>query len=217
MSKNSFTKVVAFHCIWLFVLSLIPSFPSEAEMTFGPIKQVTGNVLPDAKEIPRPLYNPGRRNQTLQPSAKPEPLPVEATKPEEALFGDVNRDGLFDADDIFLIVQFADGFRYGSEEELSSADLNQDGEVDIQDAFLGIAKLLESGGLSEKEGNDLLREIGFFMDPNGNFIAISISVSTAPLDVVLKALFDELMRMLKQLQEMKRLQESMEQNSHQGG
>ncbi len=58
------------------------------------------------------------------------------TLPEVVLYGDLNGDGEIDITDAGLLIQYCNGMRELTEEQLAAADLNDDGEVSLADAAL---------------------------------------------------------------------------------
>lgn len=58
------------------------------------------------------------------------------TLPEVVLYGDLNGDGEIDITDAGLLIQYCNGMRGLTEEQLAAADLNDDGEVSLADAAL---------------------------------------------------------------------------------
>ena len=56
--------------------------------------------------------------------------------PEDVLYGDVNGDGEIDITDAGLLIQYCNGLRELTEEQLAAVDLNGDGEVSLADAAL---------------------------------------------------------------------------------
>lgn len=58
------------------------------------------------------------------------------TLPEVVLYGDLNGDGEVDIFDAGLLIQYCNGLRELTEEQLAAADLNDDGEVSLADAAL---------------------------------------------------------------------------------
>ena len=56
--------------------------------------------------------------------------------PEVVLYGDLNGDGEIDITDAGLLIQYCNGMRELTEEQLAAADLNDDGEASLADAAL---------------------------------------------------------------------------------
>lgn len=56
--------------------------------------------------------------------------------PEVVLYGDLNGDGEIDITDAGLLIQYCNGIRELTEEQLAAADLNDDGEASLADAAL---------------------------------------------------------------------------------
>ena len=56
--------------------------------------------------------------------------------PEVVLYGDLNGDGEIDITDAGLLIQYCNGMRELTEEQLAAADLDGDGEISMDDAAL---------------------------------------------------------------------------------
>ena len=56
--------------------------------------------------------------------------------PEAVLYGDLNGDGEIDITDAGLLIQYCNGMRELTEEQLAAVDLDGDGEISMDDAAL---------------------------------------------------------------------------------